>query len=388
MKSICFVSNKYPNDMDPNGLVFVQQLVWTMADIGIQCSVICPLAVNLYPSLVKVPYYVEETTEKGNKVEVYFPKYFGLGQSHYIFGKSPAPLTTALFTKAVKKVISSYKLLPDAIYGHFITPAGIAAARIGRELNIPAFLAHGESTQWSIDQFGAHNVAKELENIDGVIAVSTRNKDLLIAKKCVTKDKIKVFPNGYRSERFYQMDKMRARKKMGFPQEDFIVGFVGSFDDRKGVLRLQEAVGMVKGVKYACAGKGKLMPGGPDCLLAKPVENALLPFFYSAIDVFALPTLNEGCCNAIIEALACGCPVISSNLSFNDDILDENCSVRIDPGNVNDLASAIEALHADPDKLMQMGKAALEKASKLTLDTRAENILDFMENMSCKRSSL
>ena len=49
MRRILFVANKYPNSVDPNGLVFLQQLIWEMADNGVECTVICPLAINLNP---------------------------------------------------------------------------------------------------------------------------------------------------------------------------------------------------------------------------------------------------------------------------------------------------------------------------------------------------
>lgn len=382
MKKICVIVNKYPNEVDPSGLVFVQQLVWAMADKGIKMSVICPLSVNLNFKYSKLPYKKIEMTENNNEVEVYFPKFIGFGQSHRIFGKSPAPLTTDLFTKSVRKVISKMEEKPDVVYGHFVTPAGITAARMGRELNIPSFMAHGESTNWSIENFGASEVAKELESLAGVVAVSGRNRDLLLDEGVVTEDLIKVFPNGYRKERFYPRDKKESREKFGFKEDDFIVGFVGSFDDRKGILRLEKAVENTSNVNFACAGKGKLVPTSSKCLFAKAINNEELPYFYSAVDVFVLPTLNEGCCNAIIEALACGTPVISSDRPFNNEILDETCSIKINPESVEEIQQAIEKLQEDKKLRDSLAKGSIEKAKTLTLEKRAENIIKFIDDMS------
>lgn len=382
MKSICFIANKYPNEVDPNGLIFVQQLVWSIADSGKNCIVICPLALNLNIRYAKIPEHIRETTENGYVIDVYFPKFFGLGQSHYVFGKSPAPLTTTLFTKAILQVIRRYNLHFDVVYGHFVTPAGIAAARIGRQFHISSFIAHGESTTWSIDQFGADRVKRELESLSGVIAVSSRNRDLLIEAGIVPKEKIKVFPNGYRPERFYKIDKSTARKKLGWTDDMFVVGLVGSFDDRKGILRLEKAVDSLENVYFACAGKGKLVPTSSKCLLAEPIKNADLSIFYSALDVFVLPTLNEGCCNAIIEAMACGCPIISSDLPFNDDILDDCCSIRINPNDPVEIAEAISKLYNCSKKKEQMSIDSRNKAKEFTLDERAKSILKYMENMT------
>src|SRR5699024_2921552 len=118
---------------------------------------------------------------------------------------------------AVKKVISKLDDKPDALYGHFVTPAGIAAARIGRAYNIPSFLAYGEATSNMIKHFGYKEAAKELYSLSGVVSVSTHNKDVLLSVNAVKEEIIEVFPNGYREERFYPRNKLTSRKKFGLP---------------------------------------------------------------------------------------------------------------------------------------------------------------------------
>ena len=98
----------------------------------------------------------------------------------------------------------------------------------------------------------------------------------------------------------------------------------------------------------------------------------------SAADVFVLPTLSEGCCNAIIEAMACGLPIISSNLPFNDDILWDDNSIRIDPMNIDDIRNAISLLKEDQQMRENFSKASLKHAASLNIEKRAKNILEFM----------
>ena len=65
---------------------------------------------------------------------------------------------------------------PDALYGHFITPAGIAACLLGDKYNIPAFVAYGESVPWSIYNYGRKKIEKILKSVCGIVSVSTANK--------------------------------------------------------------------------------------------------------------------------------------------------------------------------------------------------------------------
>lgn len=377
MKKIIIITNKYPNPVENNVLVFVQQLVWAMADEGVHCTVICPMPVNISPKYLKFPYKKTEVTENGSVIDIYLPKYIGFGQSD-IMVFNPARITTNNFTRAVNKVVTNMPEKPDAVYGHFVTPAGITAARIGEKHNIPSFMAYGEATPKTIEHFGYERSRRELATLSGVVAVSTHSKNQLVSSQTIKEDKVEVFPNGFRKERFFPRDKQSSREKYGLPKDKFIVGFVGSFDHRKGIQRLMKAVDELDDVYLICAGKGELTPDSDKCLFSGSVNNEDLPYFYSAADVFVLPTLNEGCCNAIIEAMACGLPVVSSNLPFNDDILDETCSLKIDPLNINEIKESIKCLYYDRERLNNLHKGSLEKADVLTLSNRANNILGFI----------
>ena len=90
----------------------------------------------------------------GNNIEVYFPRYFGLGMTDFL-GYNPALITTHFFEKAVDKVLfRDYRIKPDYLYGHFITPAGITCARLGRKYRFLLFFAYGEATYMTIEAVG------------------------------------------------------------------------------------------------------------------------------------------------------------------------------------------------------------------------------------------
>src|SRR5690625_1923605 len=377
MKDICIITNKYPNKFEENILVFLQQLVWEMADQNNKCTVICPVPININPKYLKLAFKTTEKTENGTEVTIYFPKYIGFGQSK-ILGYNPAKITTNTFTNAVRRTIKALPSLPDILYSHFVTPAGIAAARLGKEFNIPSYMAYGEATAKSLHNFGLKEATRELQHLTGVISVSTHNKDRLVSLGVIDEDKIGVFPNGYREERFYPRDKNKSREMFGLPKDKFIVSFVGSFDHRKGIERLIEAVEGLDDVYVICAGKGRLTPNSDRCLYQSPVYHKDLPYFYSASDIFVLPTLNEGCANVIIEAMACGLPIVSSNLPFNDDILDDENSIRVNPMEVDQIRKAIQVFKTNNDRYLNARRNSLKKSRYLTLKKRASKIIEFI----------
>ncbi len=378
MNSICFIVNKYPNEYEPYMLVFLQQLAWEIADMGKKVTVICPLQVNLNHNYSKIPYHTKEKSNNGNDIDVFWPKTIGLGQSHYILGKSPIGITTFFLEKSAAKVLRRESIRPDVLYGHFLAPSGIVVARLGKRFGIPAYFALGESHD-TISQFGAKKAKAELDSIAGVISVSTALKKWIVEAGVVEASKVKVIPNAYNDNRFKTYDKTECRKRFGLPENETLVAFVGAFNERKGILRVCEAVEKVKGVKLICAGKGDQQPYGTNCIFSKSLKPEEIPFFNCAADFFVLPTIKEGCSNAIIEALACGLPVISSNGAFNDDILSNEYAIRVDPTNVDELADAISQLVVDVEKRERMSKAALVFSKTLTLAQRAKTIVDFID---------
>lgn len=378
-KSICIICSLYPNAVTPASQVFVQQFVWTLADSGVDCTVICPMAINLHPSLMKLPYSTMEKTDKGNVIKLYFPKFISFGQQN-VFGVKTARLTTSTFYRSILRTWNKLKVKPDAIYGHFLTPAGITAARIGRRYSIPSFAAYGESSPWSIFNYGIAEIKKEISNLNGIVSVSTANKLDLLELGIIEPSKISVFPNGIRLNHYYQRDREQARTKFGFEKDVFIVAFLGQFSDRKGILRLAEAAKGLENVRLGFAGSGSQDPVTDNIIYKGTVNPLDVPDFLSAADIFVLPTLNEGCCNAIIEAMGCGLPIVSSNLPFNHDILDENNAILIDPQSISEIRNAIIKLRDDSVLRESMAVASLNKVKSLTIDVRTQNIKSWLKN--------
>ena len=383
MKRIFIFANKYPNIFEPNTCVFIQQLVWSFADLGYECNVISPAPINLNIKYIKLSLCDIEKNENNKVIKVYHPKYISLGQSGKVLQKIRVRFTTFQYISAAKRVLKkqNLKVKNDIFYAHFLCPSGVAVAKLGKKYGIKSFMAHGEALYVGNAKYGNNYLKKIFKNLTGAIAVSTQNKNYLVKAGIIESSKVGIFPNGYRKERFYKIDKIEARKHFGFDNDKFIVGFCGSFDERKGIIRLEKAIDNINkdDIVFACAGKGNLIPISNKCILKQAINNNELVYFYNAIDVFCLPTKNEGCCNAIVEAMACGCPIISSNKEFNYDILNDKNSILINPSSVEEIKNAILKLYSDRNILDKLSKSSLDKAKKLTLEERAKKIIEFIK---------
>ena len=102
--------------------------------------------------------------------------------------------------------------------------------------------------------------------------------------------------------------------------------------------------------------------------------------YLNCADVFVLPTNAEGCCNAIIEAIACGLPIISSNKSFNNEILNDNYSIRINEESVEEIYQAIKLIKEDEVFRKKMAESALVASNKFEISNRAKAIAQFVFN--------
>lgn len=87
---------------------------------------------------------------------------------------------------------------------------------------------------------------------------------------------------------------------------------------------------------------------------------------------FVLPTVKEGYCNAVVEAMSCELPIIGYNLSFNWSVLNETNSIMIDSQDIERIRNTIIKLRDDSAFREKLANGVLRKAESLTIDQRAK----------------
>jgi glycosyltransferase involved in cell wall biosynthesis len=379
IRKVCFITNGYPSAQEPFKYNFLEQVVNEISKLEIKCVVINPVSLTHYFGKHLPPVYRKKEIDTGTYVEVYCPRYISFSIKR-IWKLNTASWTLSAFTAAIESSLFEQRLAPDALYAHFIFPAGLAASILSKKQGILSFGAVGEGAPWSIDILGASKTRQILGRNINLFAVSPGVKKMLEENDLGGKEEIKIFPNGVNLETFHPFDRKAMREKYGFPTDGFIVAFVGKFSHGKGILRLIEAIRGLEGVYGLFIGDGSVVTEPATTLFKGPLPHEEIPLMLSAADIFVLPTLVEGSSNAIIEALACGLPVVSANYGFNDGVLTDENSIRIDPLNIQEIREAIVTLKQNPEKKAAMAKAASAKAESLDIRKRAAAILTWMED--------
>lgn len=372
MKRIVVVTHGYPSAARPNECTFVKELVDMWKNMGVSLIVVKPVTLKEYLKLL--------VKEKNRDENVTYPLYFDYTILR-AFRRFPSvrrfhiKMADRSFQRTVDKTISIQA--NDILYSHFLD-SGFCVAALSEKFKVPAYCAVGESSLWTLEFKDMDEVRRRMRFIRGFIAVSTDNKKMLIKNSIATENKIRVFPNGVNLDTFHKLNKSDCRKELGIQEEKVVGVFLGHFIERKGPLRVAKATLGIDNLSMIYIGTGEQDPQGNNIVYKGPVPHDEIPTYLSAADFFILPTQAEGCCNAIIEAMACGLPIISSNRDFNDDILNDECAIRVDPDNIEEIRAAVKKIVADEKLRKQMEQASLKMVKTLELDKRAKNILNYI----------
>lgn len=379
---LCILASDFPSEGRPV-YVFVEQLVIALADLGMQVSVVAPQ--NPIKALLRkaklLPKRQTNETPNGNRYKVFRPNQLSFGNGKEWLYRIAERYNKKTLNSCVKEIN------PEILYGHFWHNANKLKDYAVNNKK-PLFVACGEgdnALEELLESLSSQEKEKLVDAVKGVISVSTENKRKCLDYGLAIDDDIIVLPNAADTSLFHPMPRNdQLRKELNVAHDDFLILFVGGFVHRKGCGILAKAIDKLADEHIKVIFVGAPLHGDVDDPVCKgivykgTVSHILLSAYYAAADIFVLPTQKEGCSNAIVEALAMGVPVISSIGSFNDDILNEKNSIRVNPLDVGVLAEAIHRLKNDVELYASIKEYSIEHSGLHSIVLRANKIVQFI----------
>jgi len=223
-----------------------------------------------------------------------------------------------------------------------------------------------------------------------IIAISELVKRNILEHYSVDEKDITVIYNGVDLERFHPRNKAiyrnRFRKNLGIDEQEFLILFVGSGFERKGLRFLIEAIERIKkSITLLVVGKGK------EKKLKGLIRNQRVIFcgpqkeietFYAAADVFAFPTIYEPFGNVHLEALASGLPMITTGLSGASEIIKNGKEgfVVSTPEDIDSLKNYIEIL-VDNKVRKEMSENARGLAEEFSFQRHIKETISLYESI-------
>jgi glycosyltransferase involved in cell wall biosynthesis len=211
-----------------------------------------------------------------------------------------------------------------------------------------------------------------------IVSPSRWLADCARSSSLLRRRRIEVIPNGLDLTRFRPLDRGLARELLGLSQEQTLIlsGALGlSRDPHKGFGHLQEALKILAAQgwqeKASLIIVGSSAPQEPVDTGLKPIylgtfhDEISMALLYAAADVLVAPYVQDNLSNVVMEALACGIPVVAFDVGGMPDMVDHlRVGYLARPFDAADLARGIEWVLADPERCKALGRAARSKAEK------------------------
>lgn len=332
MTSILTFSTLFPNSAQPTHGIFVETRLRHLlsAHPEIDARVVAPVpwfpftykGFGAYSRFAKVP-----RTEARSSLSVEHPNYVVIPK----LGMAATPWSLYAACLPVLRKIQRERDF-DLIDAHYFYPDGVAAVWLGKALNKPVVVtARGTDInlipQYLVPRRLIQRAAREAQ---GIITVSQSLKDAMVALG-VRQERVIVLRNGVDLNLFCERDRQEARRRLGLKGRTLLS--VGLLIERKGHNFVIEALARLTDCTLLIAGEGPERPAlerlsatrgvGDRVKFLGSVPHDQLAGIYSAADALVLASSREGWPNVLLEAMACGTPVVATNIWGNPEVVAE-----------------------------------------------------------------
>ncbi len=368
---ILSVSHMFPNNQRPNVGVFVKERLKSLSKV-VNTTIVAP--VPYFPLSYMIDNYrytkAIPLKEEFDGLHVHHPRYLLVPKickfsDGYLYYKSINKFIIKKFRKDSYDLLDFHWVYPDAY-------AGLKWARLFNK-KIVVTIRGNESICYFENSLRKKMLMDTLRSVDHIIAVSTDMKNKVVDEYGVEDRNVTVIPNGIDTQKFYAAEKTKAQGKCYLkPGKKYILSLC-RLSKEKGLEYLLKAFSLldVNDAELIMVGDGPLRTHLVGLAQQLNIANKVrfigeVPHedvctWYNVADVYCLPSLWEGCPNVVIESIACGVPVVSTNVGGIPDLISsDDYGFIVSPG---DVAQLSEALRGALEKNWNRGKIALYGSS-------------------------
>lgn len=255
----------------------------------------------------------------------------------------------------------------------------------------PEFLERKESV------FYTNRIYVSVKRADAIITVSNFTKEEIVELLNIPEERIRVIYNGIASTFYPIKEKEKIEQiKAKYGVKGPYLLFVGNIEPKKNIEKLIHACIELRNssiYKYPLLVVGKKswyfktvwevvqqLHAEDYSIFTDVVADDDLPYLYSGAELFILPSLFEGFGIPIIEAMACGIPVVASNRTSIPEITGD-AAILIDPLNVDEMAGAMYNVLSTPLLRRQLVEKGIERAKKFSWEKTARETLKLYQEL-------
>jgi glycosyltransferase involved in cell wall biosynthesis len=391
----------FPSHVQPGAGLFIRERMFRVAK-HLPLIVVSP--VPWFPLQGLIRYFKPgyrpqpEKYEEQQGIMVYYPRFLAVpGVLRRFDGFSMALCSFFLLLRLKRRFQFT------VIDSHFAWPDGYGATLLGRWLRVPVTITlRGTEVPHSKNSLQRTKIVVALDKAARVFSVADSLKRHVVGLGARA-EKIQVVGNGVDTERFVQEDQSEARARFDLPRDAQVLVTVGGLVERKGFHRVIELMPALleefPRLYYLVVGGASAEGDWDERLKAQACKSGIsdrvlftgaiapdeLRWPLSAADVFVLPTSNEGWANVFLEAMACGLPVVTSDVGGNPEVVCNDDLGTIVPFGYPQLL--LKAIVAALNKNWQRDKI-MDYARNNSWDHRVEHLLTAFEEItypSCER---
>jgi teichuronic acid biosynthesis glycosyltransferase TuaC len=382
---ILTLATLFPAACRPNFGIFVERQTSALTAVrDVAVTVVNPVGIAPWP----LSQFGEQAIlrnlpnqEQWGELDVYRPQFTAVPKFGGRF--NPAAIAKAVLPLA-KKMHAQMGF--DIIDAEFFYPDGPAAMRLSQALGIPYTIkARGSDIHhWGAQSGCAAQILEAADKAAGLLAVSGALKADMVALG-MDAAKIRVHYTGLDQTRFLPRDRVTEKAKLGISGP--LILSVGALIPRKGQDLLIAALPSLPDAMLMLAGKGESendfralaaeLGVADRVAFLGSVPHDDLPALFAAADIMALVSASEGLANAWVEALACGTPIIASDVGGIRELVKTPEAGRIVARTPQAIAAAVHDILANPPS----HEAVAANVSAFSWDENARQLAAFFRDV-------